>query len=294
MNLALLYGLASPSKGVLIDDFRAALPAAYSYSRTGNSTALSTTGAISTFAADVAPITNRGMLVEATGQNLFTRWAPTVAQLSVQANASDVSAPANAPILGLNWLNIDNTSALAAGYAACSSIPASTAIVISMLVETPDGSQPVFGLGSVGTNDFSINMVSGNAVVSPTASYERLTGNVWRVVVACTSPAAGASTFAGPIRPTTMNKRALKFSGFDIKLGTTAQSPIPTTGAAATRGLPTITRAVPAGRTIARATYGTANTVTDITGLTPGASFDLVTGRPWTGLGNELKSIEWR
>lgn len=71
-------------------------------------------------------------------------------------------------------------------------------------------------------------------------------------------------------------------------------SPIITGGSQASRGADAATLKVPAGCTGWDAVYGDARTAASGSGLTPGASFDLVTGRPWIGLGNELKNIRFK
>ncbi len=70
-------------------------------------------------------------------------------------------------------------------------------------------------------------------------------------------------------------------------------SPIPTATGSATRGADSAALTVPPGCTSWEAVYGDGRTEVSGSGLTPGASFDLVTGRPWIGLGNELKSVRF-
>jgi hypothetical protein len=83
----------------------------------------------------------------------------------------------------------------------------------------------------------------------------------------------------------------------DIQVGSFPSSPIFTTNAAATRGLPVFTEPVPSGRTRVLLTFADASTLL-VEGLTPGASFDYVTPILAANKGrfgaSELVTREWR
>jgi hypothetical protein len=262
------------SLGALEDtaNFTRVMPYGATYTRTGVATGLTTAGLITSFAADGAQQTDRGLALEPASTNIMPRFAPTVAQLSLGLNASDTTAPASPPISDLNWIALNNTSSIAVAYQTLT-VTGSTAYSISVLVETPDGTQPVASSTSA-TGDFNF-VAGGTTDAAPTFSYLRLSGNVWRVTAAIVTPVT-PTTNDGIIRHSTQNTRALKFAGFQLVLGAVAGSPIVTTGSALARSLPVFTEVVPAGRTKALLTYADATT-TLVTGLTPGGTFDVAT-----------------
>jgi hypothetical protein len=268
------------------------MPEGSTFTRVGAATGLTAAGLISSFAENIPQRTNRGLALEPAATNLFPRSAPTVAQLSLGINASDTTAPASPPISGLNWLALNNTSSFAVAYQTLT-VTLSTAYSISVLVETPDGSQPVASSTSL-TGDF--NFVCGGVTdAAPTFSYLRLSGNVWRVTAAITTPVSPTAN-DGIIRHSTQNTRALKFAGFQLVLGAVAGSPIVTTGSAAARALPVFTEVVPVGYTKALLTYADAST-TLVTGLTAGGTFDVATAVTGASKGrfgaSELVSRRW-
>lgn len=253
--------------------FSIAMPEGSTYTRTGAATGLTNSGALTTFSANEPQRTNRGLALEPERTNLFPRYAPTLAQLGISANTSNTTEPTSPPISGLAWINIDNTSALAAAYQYIPGVANGTATAMQILVETADGSQPVAGTNTT-TGDFCF--VSKENIASFAFTYRRLTGNVWLVTGTGTGNTA-ASTGFGIIRYATQSKRALKFSGFGVEVSSSfATSPIVSVGSALTRGLPVFTETVPVGRTKALLTYADAST-TLIEGLTPSGTFDYVT-----------------
>lgn len=209
------------------------------YTRTGAAKAWRKDGTLAVFAPNVPRITDAGVTIEGQRTNLFARWDPTAAQVSVggtTVNCSDVAAPASAPLTGRNWIALDNSVSTAVAWAACQSIPTSTIVTCSLLVETLDGSQPVFGTADTSGVDFQVRTQNGADLFAPSAKYIRRSGNVWEVQVTGTTPASVATTQFGPRRSASHNKRPLKFSGFQLELGTRASTPIITTGASATVG----------------------------------------------------------
>lgn len=187
---------------------------------------------IVSFAADVPRITNRGLLLEEAATNLWPRFAPTTAQLSLSANCSDVTAPASPPLAGLQWLALNNAAGAAYAYQNIAGIANSASVALQFLVETPDGSAPVVGATST-TGDFSV-LTKGTALTGP-FFYERLSGNTWLVTAQGATPVS-ASVSHGLIRYAGQATRALKFSGFMFEQASEDHSLIVTTGAAATRG----------------------------------------------------------
>lgn len=287
------------SKGVVIDRFTAALPAGWTYSRAGPASPYTNAGVIVSVPTDVAAITDRGLLLEPAATNLLTHsndfanavWAGVGTRVGGfpapdgTNTAVEVTMPNMATVL----------------VRALAGAGASGGISTRFYFQTTENSVWSF-LVRNNTTAANLNQRDNvNFTASPA-----LTVNGWTV-----RPLANGWHEVTGIQPTGINNgdavaiyygnaganqngRKFRIWGGNLFGSTTPTSPIPTTTASVARGLPSLTRAVPAGRTVARVTYGLADAVVDIVGLTPGAMFDAVTGRPWTGLGNELKSIEWR
>lgn len=272
--------------------FAAGRHPSFSLTRTGAGTAFALDGRVLPFASGQPRLTDRGLLQEGAATNLMTRFAPTAAQIATKANAADTLAPANAPMTGLDWIALDNTSALAYAYAPSSAVPASTRVVMTLWVETPDGSPPAIGPNA--GSDFDLRFHLGQMLTDITRAYRRLSGHVWECRVTGTTPGGVPGAYAGPYRQTNYTTRLLRFCGLDLQVTPSGAgtSPIVTTGASATRGADSASLTVPAGCAHWEAEYGTAGTASG-SGLTPGGTFDLTTGRPWIGLGNELKRVRF-
>ena len=321
LSLSLGLGLSSRNTGGGGPTLRftTALPPEVTYSRTGAATALTVAGAVSSFLANAAQITDRGLLLEPAATNrawpsqVFNdaRWP--VLNASVTANqvvAPDGTTTADAII--------DNaTSARHILYQDTGAFPSNSAGVFSVYLKQGTARYAHIQLSQASTYhgvvvDLQTGLVTSTATTGGlsgvTTLVEAAANGFWRVSVSyvlSTVPVAtylilagsnaAVPTYDGNGNPTYVGT-GLAFYAWQagLQVGAVATSPIFTTSAAATRALPTATVVVPAGRTKARATYGLSNTIADVTGLTPGATFDLVTGRPWIGLGNELKTLEWR
>ena len=78
--------------------------------------------------------------------------------------------------------------------------------------------------------------------------------------------------------------------GVQLEAGSGTTSPIITAGSAMTRGADVASVVVPGGASIVEASYGDADAVVTGAGA-PGVTFDLAGGRPWVGVGNELKQL---
>lgn len=257
------------------------------FARTGAGTAFTLDGRLAVFGPDTPRITDNGLLLEPAAANHLARYAPTASQFSHNVSAADVPEPSDPPLAGLNWVAVDNTSAVAAAYQ-----PATYAsglrYILSCLIETPDESPPLVGHNSA---NFELSLVMQGGL-SASISIRRLSGRVWLVKGAYVAPAnAGFNT--GIVRYVGQSKRPLKFSGFDLQQAGAdwGTSPIITTGAPATRGADEARLTVPEGRTTWRAVYGDDRSEAGGSGLVPGEAFDLVTGRPWIGPGRELKRV---
>ena len=207
-----------------------ALPG-WTYSRSGTGWARRSDGSYESFAADVPRRTDMGLWSEPASTNLFSRFAPSQAQLGGNANVTTVAEPDAPPISGLNWLALNNTSGAAYAYQVVSLAPA-TSYTLQMWVETPDGSPPVVG-ATTGTGDFCL--LIGGVILTGTVGMEALSGKVWRVWSTGVTGASPAQ-HGGVIRYASQATRALKFAGFQIEAGALATSPIVTTGAVASRG----------------------------------------------------------
>lgn len=283
----------------IVDGFLAAVPSTVAYSRTGPATGVTANLALANFAANAAPITDRGMLVEAAGENLFTHsddftqtsvWGSTGTRVGGQSapDGSTNGVQITMPNAATTLLRVMTNGGRAAGISGRFFVKSSANVLWSFLVRNATTSTNL----SVRNVNFTTNP-SGTSAGWTVVPYPN---GWWEVSFVQTMGMSDNDTmiiYYGNSGEN-FNGSVIQVWGADFFQSPTLSSHVPTTAATATRGLPAITRTVPPGRTVARAIYGTANTVAEITGLTPGASFDLVTGRPWVGLGNELKTIEWR
>lgn len=267
-----------------VNDFRVAMPAGATYTRTGDATALTAAGVIQTFAADAPQRTDRGLALEPASTNLLLHsqafdngvYARTNI-FGVTANAviaPDGTTTADTPTA--NTVNgqhrIDQTPVSSAGTQTFSvfAVPAGYGFVTQRLGLV--GSGVVF--------DVATGAIIGNeAGVTP--SILAVSRSFYRTTVAITGVAANAIARIN-ISPTSN----VTFSGDDVsgvtlwqaqlELGSVATSPIVTTAAQTSRSLPVFTEPVPVGRTKALLTYADGST-TLVSGLTPGGTFDVAT-----------------
>ncbi|MDP3377651.1 MAG: hypothetical protein Q8S53_04745 [Brevundimonas sp.] len=207
-----------------------ALPG-WTYSRMGNGWARRLDGTYAAFAEHVPRRTDMGLWSEPASTNLFARFAPSQAQLGGNANVTTVTEPATPPIVGLNWLALNNTGGAAYAYQPVT-LAAATTYTMQMWVETPDGSPPVVGATS-GTGDFCLLL--GGAIVTGAVGMEALSGKVWRVWATAVT-GGSPSVNSGVIRYAGQTTRALKFAGFQLETGALATSPMVSAGTVTTRG----------------------------------------------------------
>lgn len=283
--------------------FTSALPSSVTYSRTGAATALTSGGVIVPFAANAAQITDAGLLLEPAATNLLLR-SQELDSASWTKNTSSVTADQTTAPDGTSTVDRITPTASTTGLVSQGvTTVGSTQYNFSLFVKQGTSAQSRLLFRDV-TN--SVNGLQATAITwsggVPTIGG---TTGTWATPVAAANGnwylsgratmGVGGVSASLQIFPDNLNGTGtLNVWGAQFEVGSAPTSYIPTAGASATRGLPSATVVVPSGKTVARATYGTSNTVVDVTGLTPGATFDLVTGRPWLGLGNELKTLEWR
>ena len=314
LGLALKLANATLFKGGGVLRFTEALPASVTYSRTGAATALTVAGVVVPFAANAPQLTDRGLLLESAATNLLVQssalanaaWSP----LADSAIASNVSAAPDGALTAARFT---------AGASSFGGILRQTGQTFSA---GQTYAQEIFAKPSAGTarylgfraSNFSEGAASSTypfvdlqTLATSSAGHAGVSWAIealndgWYSIAAIAAVNAtlnpltdfAVTDAAGNAAGTSQAGKTFVYWGPGVEQGGRT-SYIPTGAAAATRGLPSATVTVPSGKTVARATYGASNTIVDITGLTPGATFDLVTGRPWLGLGNELKTLEWR
>ena len=305
LGLALKLANATLFKGVGVLRFTTSLPPSVSYSRTGASTALTSGGVIVPFVANAPPITDRGLLLEPAATNLALR-SQALDNVSWTKNGSTITLDAAPGPDGTTTMNkiVESAAASVHGVSQLLTLVSGAPATQSVVAKAGERTWMSMTEGNNVTATAWFNLATGavgtvSGTGSPSAAILPLAGGAYRCSLRFTPIAAAGNI---QIRNAT-GDGAWSYTGDgasgiyayfgDLEAGSVT-SPISTTSASATRGLPACSVTVPTGKTVARVTYGVSNTVVDITGLTPGASFDLVTGRPWLGLGNELKTLEWR
>lgn len=317
LSLGLSLGLASLSQGGEASDFRVAMPSGSTYTRTGEATALTRAGVMQAFAANVPQRTDRGLVLEPAATNRALYSADTsnadwgVVRASKTAGQADPFGGTNAALITADGATGSHLSA-----------STQTTTVAYTLGETYSFSLMV----KKGTN--SLAQVSGAGVAFGTAQYANFDldagtltasagtvgtptilalGNGWFWVSMALVATATASTNTGTyfIISTGTDTRGpsntltTTFYNFGAQqvAGSAATSLIRTTSAAVTRGLPVFTEPVPTGRTKALLTYADAST-TQVTGLTPGGTFDVATAVITAGKGafgvSELVTRVWQ
>ncbi|MFN3353027.1 MAG: hypothetical protein ACK4Z5_05410, partial [Brevundimonas sp.] len=256
-------------------DFRAAMPASVTYSRTGGATGLTAAGVLTAFAANAPQRTDRGLALEPARTNKVSVFNANPTDLTGASKGGDATATLEL---------VDDTAALTAAglLGVC---PSGNVYRLDNTAGT--GSATV--LFSDTTGDLSAHSVSFYARAVRSAGAENLRPGLYAsanttVVSASFSGLAQYQRLAVEnITPTaTTNRCGIRcepgttawFILPQLEAGATARSVIVTEGAQATRSLPVCSVVVPAGRTQARLSYADGTTTTT-SGLLAGTTFDI-------------------
>lgn len=279
------------SLGALEDtaNFTRVMPYGATYTRTGAATGLTTAGLITSFAADAAQQTNRGLALEVARTNLvlqsqaFDNAAWTKNLTTVSANAT------TAPDGTTNADKIAESAGTAPHFVATAgttSVVSGQAYTVTVFAKASERSFIALYEGTRGQGKYfnlATGTVLGNLVAAPdSATIDALADGWYRCRITITTAAiiAVPSVYLSP-DGTTLSYAGTVGSGVflwgaQLELGAFATSPIVTTGSALARGLPVFTEVIPAGRTKALLTYADATT-TLVSSLTPGGTFDAAT-----------------
>ena len=255
------------------------------FSRAGAGAGLTTAGAPAWFATGVPRVTDRGLLLEGAATNLNLRsqgdvsWAgggttPPAVQTSVSLDGR-TCASATFPT-GAGGFGVSRATSSSA------SVASGVTYTVSFFAKF---SRPLAGGETVViycTGSFGGWYTTIDAATAPSAAFRRFSRS---------DPAPGAGTIYFAVYCNSLGSPLTVYmTDRQCEAGGVATSPILTTGAALVRGADAASVVAPAGVSTWTATYGVSNTVVGGT-VTPGATFDLVAGRPWIGLGAELKRL---
>jgi len=303
--------------------FQNGMPSGSTYTRTGQATGLTTAGLISTFAADTPQRTDRGLLLEPAATNLVaysndvsgTGWTLSTANgsqpvgsgstLNVATDAyGNVAADFVAEFTNtgehLAFPNLDTSVARhVVSYMLKASTRTKARVQIGRALATNGAFVDVdLSAGTIGavTNE-------GTGFTGVSAQIVALANGFYRVSVVADVTAAG--NVAAYVQPLDASGAAsytgdgvsgIILGGADRSVMSTVTSPIVTSGATATRGLPVFTEPVPAGRTKALLTFADDSTLL-VESLTPGGTLDYVTPVVTAGKGrfgiSELVTRKW-
>ena len=239
------------------------------------------------FATGVPRRTNKGLLVEEARTNLLIRsqefdtWSP--ANVTVTANA------ATAPDGTSTADRLTTTVAAYPSVFRAVTVAAATAHTLSVFAKADTSSTLSLEFrGGFGTPDAVFNLAAGTvAVTRGSATITALANGWYRCTVTITSADTSELVIIGLGTTVTIGD-SIYLWGAQLEAFATALSYVPTTSATATRGIDVAAVTVPAGMSLYEATYNGGLTATGA--VTPGASFDLVTGRPW--LNGYLERLE--
>ena len=258
------------------------------FSRTGAGTALTTAGALASFATGLPRITDRGMLLEGAATNLILQGrSPESAVWTKRGTATAVADMAVARADGtLGAVRLAGIASGAGGDAyqqvtATSGQRCEPQFWVNKI--SPTGTLMFCNSAYDLAGAWSINL----ALVA--GGWQRITRDHPAVTIVYEFTVSG-SNIGLHFRNLSATAISVYVDFTGIEYGTASTSPIVTAGAAATRGADAASVVVPAGCSTWSATYGVSNTVAGGS-VTPGATFDLVAGRPWIGVGKELKRL---
>lgn len=279
-------------------DFTAGLPNGVTYARSGAAGALTVDGRTTAFAADRAPVTDRGLLIEA-GRTNRIRANTAATYWNGESVAGIGYAYATGVENGAAWVDVRMSGINASGGTAYPQVNFETAGHLSASegqvwtlgfgYRLAAGSLAGVNYGGILPNINDYN--GGGVVIAGTGAFGPLDGTLRQVEVHRTSAAGTASinvNLAVEVPAGASIDLTVRVYMVQLEEGSTRTSAIPTSGTATTRGLPTAD--VIAQSANWSAVYGASATIATGTTAT-GAAFDLVTGRPWVGLGNELRAL---
>ena len=259
-----------------------------SFSRAGAGTAYTVAGALAPFASGLARTTDRGLLLESARTNKVSCYNADPTDLTNIARSGDAAATLSV---------VDDTAALVAaglsgvcegGRAFRLDNTAGSGNAIARIVGQVGNTnlhtmsfwvRMAASGGQAGLlNGSQSGFVSSGPAFGALAGYARVTSSM---TADTNSREMGLRIPAGAVA---------YFILMQIEEGASGSSPIVTAGTATTRGADVASVIAPGSVSTWSATYGVAN-ATASGSVTPGATFDLVTGRPWLGVGNELKRL---
>lgn len=300
MHAALRTALVS-GKGDRVLSFVGGLPAGVAYGRAGAATAANASGLFVAFAENVAPITDRGLLIEEARTNLFpaaadpsngnwaTASATKTANAAVAPDGTNRAAMFTNTIASGRFRSLSLSTTLASIYAGSIFVKNVDAVASQLVIY--DGAS-VFAARAV-LNWMGPVLASVTAGSQPPISvgFVDVGGGWYRVWITAEATATAEQLLFYIDSPAT--DRSVLLWGAQLELGAFPSSPILTTTAAATRGQPTVTTIVPPGRTGWRTTHDDGS-VASGSGLTPGAVFDIraaLASAGKIGLGRELRTL---
>ncbi len=302
MHAALRTALVS-GKGGRVLSFVGGLPAGVAYGRAGGATAAIPGGPVAAFAADVAPITDRGLLIEEARTNLFPAagattdgaWATTSGGKT--ANAGPAPDGTNRAALYTNSSTSGRmrspgmTTVLSEVYAG--SIFVKNVDAVTSQLALYDGVSVFAARANLNWTGSVLASVTSSGPTPISFGFADVGGGWYRVWL--TAAATGAVEQLMLYVDQTFSGRSVLLWGAQFEAGAAPTSLIVTTGAAGTRGQPTITTVVPPARTGWRTTHDDGSVATGA-GLIPDASLDIraaLVDAGRIGLGKELRTLEF-
>ncbi len=244
------------------------------FSRAGPGLAVTGAGEVIAFAADAPRITDKGLLLEEAATNLLVN-------SSLSGGSWYLAGPSR---------TTGQTDPMGGSSGTLLSFPASAdaqCYCVQGLTAAPH-TVSVFAKVASGTKAFRLAYYNGTDSVF---SEDFVATTTWRRF-AYGIVGTGASGEALSIVNATMGDAGEVIVALvQAELGNVPTSPIVTGGAPASRAGDVAAVSAPASTSVYAAVFGDAETV--VTGaVTPGASFDLVAGRPWLNVG--LKRLTMR
>jgi hypothetical protein len=269
----------------------------WAYTRTGAATALDLAGVVVPFAANSPRVTSRGILIESAGTNLVPR-SQEFDNASWTKGGASISANATTAPDGTTTADLLTENTSTGDHRAFQSVtvPNATACCFSVYLK-PNG-RSLVQLTFAGVGDVVFNISTGAVSTTLNGSGEMTAAaNGWyRCVLKFTTATTSYNAQVRLVSTGTTSSytgdgaSGVYVWGAQVEATAAPTSYVPTAAASATRSIDAATVTVPAGVSAYTATYGGGTTATGA--VTPGASFDLVTGRPW--IGNYLERLVMR